>query len=97
MACAAADSLALDAPVTERDWHALAWQRLHDVRAKHQGWTLDDALAHRVVGPVVRGYAASLRRAFEADQVRAEKEARYGRKVFHNGYGMAPVPKKFKA
>jgi hypothetical protein len=86
----------VDAPITERDWHAKAWERLRDVRARHLGWTLDDALAHRTIGPVVRGFGAQLRRQWEVDQLAAAKAARFGQKVQHTGYGYAPVPRKFK-
>lgn len=87
----------VDAPVNERDWHALAWKRLADVRAKHHQWTLDDALAHPVIGRVIRAFGAQLRRQHEADQASAAKEAKFGRKVEWNGYGHRPVPRKFKS
>lgn len=46
------------------DWNALAWQRLGRIRSAHpELQTVDMALAHRVVGPVVRAHAAQLRRA----------------------------------
>lgn len=86
----------VDAPITERDWHAKAWERLRDVRAKRLGWSLDDALAHPTIGGVVRAFAAQLRRQWEVDQLAAAKAARYGQKVHHNGFGYAPVPRKFK-
>lgn len=81
----------LDAPVTERDWQQRAWERLRDVRAKRASWTLDDALAHPIVGRVVRGLAAQLRNdaaVFEAAQRKAE---RFGHPVTHNGFGYRRV------
>jgi len=86
----------VDVPITDRDWQALAWKRMHDVRAKHLGWSLDDALAHQTIGKIVRAFGRQLRRQHEADQQRAEKEALYGRKVQWNGFGHVPVPRKFK-
>lgn len=79
---------------TERDWHARAWERLRDVRAKHLDWTLDDALRHPTIGPVIRGFAAQLRRQHINQQEIARKEARFGRKVEWNGYGYKPVHPK---
>ena len=81
----------LCAPITERDWQARAWERLRDVRAKHLGWTLDDALADPVVGRVVRGMAATLKREHDEREARTEKEARFGRKATFNGYGYVPL------
>ena len=80
--------------ITERDWHARAWERLRDVRAKRPGWTLDQALAHRTIGPVIRGLAAQLRRDHERGQEIARKEARFGRKMVWNGYGHRPMHPK---
>jgi hypothetical protein len=80
----------IDAPITDRDWQARAWDRLHDVRARNTGWTLDQALAHRTIGPVVRGYAAQLKRDHAAEQAIQEREAKFGRRMVWNGYGMKP-------
>lgn len=84
----------LDTPVTDRDWQARAWERMRDVRAKHQGWTLDDALAHPVFGRVVRAFGAQLKRQAADAAARAEKEAKFGRKVVWNGYGYVPASRE---
>lgn len=81
----------LTTPITERDWQQRAWEQLRDVRAKHLGWTLDDALADTVVGRVVRGVAATLKREHEEREARAQREARFGRKVTFNGHGYVPT------
>ena len=81
----------LDAPITERDWQQRAWERLRDVRAKRLGWTLEDALADPVVGRVVRGLAAQLRRDAEAAAAARRKAARFGHPVTWNGYGYRRV------
>lgn len=86
----------VEALITDRDWQARAWERMRDVRAKRQGWSLDDALAHPTIGKVVRAFGAQLRRQWEADQLAAAKSARFGRKVEWNGYGHKPAPRKFK-
>ena len=45
------------------DWRAAAWANLPGIRARHPELrTLDQALAHRIVGPVIRAHAAQLRR-----------------------------------
>ena len=85
----------IEAPITDRDWQALAWERMRDVRLKRQGWTLDQALAHQTIGKVVRAFGAQLKRQWEADQLADSKAAKFGRKVQFNGYGYAPVPRKF--
>lgn len=81
----------LDSPVTDRDWQARAWERMRDVRATHQGWTLDQALEHPAIGRVVRAFGSQLKRQALDAQKRAEKEAKFGRKVVWNGYGYVPV------
>lgn len=72
---------------TDRDWQALAWRRLSDVRAKHAGWTLDQALAHETIGRIVRAFAAQLKRQAEEKKASEAKEARFGARVAWNGYG----------
>lgn len=81
----------LDAPVSERDWQARAWERMRDIRATRHGWTLDDALAHPVIGRTVRAFAVQLARDHAQALERRERELRYGRKVTHNGYGYRPA------
>ncbi len=83
-----ADLLGLGA--TDRDWQQRAWERLRDVRAKHHGWTLDQALAHETIGRVVRAFAAQLRAEAAASVAREARAARFGRQVVHNGFGFVP-------
>lgn len=84
----------LDAPVTDRDWQARAWERMRDLRATRQGWTLDQALEHRVIGAVVRAFGAQLKREAAEAARRAEKEAKFGRKVVWNGFGYVPASRE---
>ena len=76
----------------ERDWQALAWQRMTRQRLAHPGWSLDDALREPTVGRVLRLFAAQLARDAEILAQHAERAARYGTPVRHNGFGYVPVP-----
>lgn len=91
MSARMASQALLDTPVTERDWQARAWERMRDIRATRCGWTLDDALAHPVIGRTVRAFAAQLAREHAQACERRERELRYGRKVIHTGYGYRPA------
>lgn len=70
----------VDAPMTDRDWQSMAWERLAEWRARHMDWTLDDALRHELLAPIVRAYGRHLQ-AEHARKVREEERAqRYGRR-----------------
>lgn len=81
----------VDQPVTDHDWQQHAWNRLRSSRPRLRDITLGQALDDEGLGPIVRGFAAQLRREHEAKELALAKEARYGRKVEHNGYGYRPV------
>lgn len=87
----------VDAPVTERDWQQRAWERLLNNRPQLHGITLDKALADAVLRRIVMGFAAQLSREHAAHLAATAKEAQYGRKVQHNGYGYRPVNKATKS
>lgn len=96
-AAASAHALSLlDAPITERDWQARAWERMRDIRATRCGWTLDDALAHPVIGRTVRAFAAQLQREHAQACERRERELRYGRRVIYTGFGYRPARSTLK-
>lgn len=81
----------VDQPVTDLDWQHLAWHRLAKTRDRYRNTTLQQALADITLGPIVRSFAAQLKRDHEALQAMRAKQARYGTKVQHNGYGYQPV------
>lgn len=83
----------VDQPVTERDWQQRAWERLQHNRPELHNTTLDQALADVRQHRIITGFAAQLRREHEAHQAIAAKEAQYGQKVAHNGYGYRRVHK----
>lgn len=78
-------------PTTDRDWQTEALRRLTVRNPSAREMTLDQALADPIIGRVVRPFAAQLRREHDAALQRAEREARYGRRVQWNGYGYRPV------
>jgi hypothetical protein len=80
-----------DQPVTDRDWQVRAWGMLKEPRASNPGWTVDDALAHPVIGRIVRAMGHHLRHRAQADADQQQREKRFGRKVEFNGYGYRPV------
>lgn len=86
----------LDACATERDFQALAWQRMrrHAQAGTLQHMGLDAALAHPRVGAVLRAFAAQLRHQNDRDRAERQRAERWGQRVQSNGYGMRPVPRK---
>jgi len=84
----------VEQPITDLDWQHMAWQRLAKTRDRYHDLTVQQALDDPSLGRIVRGFAAQLKRDHEALQEHQTKQARYGTKVQHNGYGYRPVQRK---
>lgn len=78
-------------PITDLDWQHMAWQRLAKTRDRFRDLTVQQALDDPRLGRIVRGFAAQLKRDHEALQALQAKQARFGMKVEHNGYGYRPA------
>lgn len=81
----------IDPRITDLDWQHMAWQRLAKTRDRFRDLTVQQALDDPSLGRIVRGFAAQLKRDHEAQQALQAKQARFGLKVEHNGYGYRPA------
>ena len=66
---------------------------LKEPRARHPGWSFEDALAHPIIGRIIRAMGHQLKHRADDLARTQEREVRFGRKVEFNGYGVRPVRK----